>query len=201
MKKERSLSKIIFFCVVLLIIPIKAQEVKKSESPVKPALLVIDIQNEYLKYMSDDDKKFAMEVINGAIWTFHQMKLPVIRVYHTDLNWGPKPGTEPFEYPKSVIISEDDPKVVKNYASVFTKTELDKILKERGCNTLFLCGLSAVACVLATYYGAMDRDYKVFMIKNGIISHNSSYTNVIRDITESINLDTMRFILDKSVKK
>ena len=201
MKRVRFLSTIIFFNLFLLIFPLNAQEEKKTDIELKPALLVIDIQNEYLKYMSEDDKKFGMHVINGAIWTFHQMKLPVIRVYHTDLNWGPAPGTEPFEYPKSVIVNEDDPKVIKNYPSAFTKTEMDKILKEKGCNTLFLCGLSAVACVLATYYGAIDKDYKVFMIKNGIISHNISYTNVIKDITESVSFDTMRFILEKSAKK
>ena len=200
MKKVDTLLLSVLLCMVLFIAASNAQEEKKTDEVVKPALLVIDIQNEYLQYMSEDDKKFGMEVINGAIRTFHQMKLPVIRVYHTDLNWGPKPGTEPFEYPKSVIINEDDPRMIKNYPSAFTKTDLDKILKEKGCNTLFLCGLSAVACVLATYYGAIDKEYKVFMIKNGIISHNSSYTNVIRDITESINLDTVRFILDKSVK-
>ncbi|MCU0645763.1 MAG: isochorismatase family protein, partial [bacterium] len=137
---------------------------------VKPALLVIDIQNEYLKYMSEYDKKWGMEIINGAIYMFRQHNLPIIRVYHTD-------------------------PVIKNFGSAFQKTELDKILKEKGCNTLYLCGLSAVGCVLATYFGGMERDYKVFMVKEGIMSHNSDYTRVIKDISETVSFETMVFML------
>jgi nicotinamidase-related amidase len=145
----------------------------------KPALVVIDIQNEFLKYMSEDDKKFALETINGAILLFRQHNLPVIRVYHTDLSWGPKPGAESFEYPKSILIKDDDPKIIKNYPSAFQKTILDKLLKDKGINTLYLCGLSAVGCVLATYFGSIEREYKVFMLKDCLISHNSSYTTMI----------------------
>jgi nicotinamidase-related amidase len=167
-----------------------------AKEQIKPALLVIDIQNSYLPYMSEDDKKIGMRIINGAIWLFHQHNLPVIRVYHTDLNYGPEPGTEPFEFPKSVIIKESDPKIIKNFPNAFIKTDLDKLLKEKGCNTLFLCGLSSVGCVLATYHGAQERDYRVFMIKGGIMSHNSAYTNVIENISEAVSFDTLSFILD-----
>jgi len=145
--------------------------------------------------MSEDDKNFGMEVINGAIHTFRQHNLPIVRVYHTDLKWGPQPGAEPFKFPKSVIIKDDDPKVIKNFPSTFQQTELDKILKEKGCSPLYLCGLSAVGCVWATYFGGMERDYKVFMIKEGIISHNSDYTRVIRDICETVSFEMMVFVL------
>jgi nicotinamidase-related amidase len=163
---------------------------------VKPALLVIDIQNEFLKYMSEDDKKLGMEMINASIMTFRKFNLPVIRVYHTNLGWGPNPGSESFEYPKSILIKDDDPKIIKNFPSAFQKTDLDKILKEKGCNTLYLCGLSAVGCVLATYFGSIERDYKVFMLKDCIISHNSAYTTMIKDICESISFQTMAFQLE-----
>jgi len=171
------------------------QQAEPEKNQVKPALLVIDIQNEYLKYISEDDKKWGMEIINGAIYMFRQHNLPIIRVYHTDPNWGPQPGTEPFEFPKSVIIKDDDPQVIKNFPSAFQKTELDKILKEKGCNAMYLCGLSSVGCVLATYFGGMERDYKVFMVKEGIMSNNSDYTRVIRDICETVSFETVMFML------
>ena len=195
------MKKTFYFIILFILISlfmhtiIFAQDSKAEKMQIKPALLVIDIQNEFLKYMSEDDKKLGMEVINGVIYTFRQHNLPIIRIYHTDPNWGPKPGTEAFEFPKSVIIQDDDPKVIKNFPSAFQKTDLDKILKEKGCNTLFLCGLSSVGCVLATYFGGMEREYRVFMLKEGIMSHNSDYTNVIRDICETVSFDTMTFIL------
>ena len=196
------MKKTLYFITLFLLVSssmnttILAQKNEPDKKQIKPALLVIDIQNEFLKYMSEDDKKLGMEVINGAIYTFRQHKLPVIRVYHTNPNWGPKPGSEPFEFPKSVIIKDDDPKVIKNFPSAFQKTDLGKILKEKECNALFLCGLSSVGCVLATYFGGIERDYKVFMLKEGIMSHNSEYTRVIRDICETVSFETMGFLLE-----
>lgn len=196
MKHKFNFITLFLLVLFLMSTPIFAQKAEPEKKQVKPALLVIDIQNEFLKYMSEDDKKMGMEIINGAIYMFRQHNLPIIRVYHTDPNWGPKPGTEPFEFPKSVIIKDNDPQVIKNFGSAFQKTDLDEILKEKGCNTLFLCGLSSVGCVLATYFGGMERDYKVFMVKEGIMSHNSEYTRVIKDICETVSFETMTFLLE-----
>ncbi len=185
---------------LLLLMPVMfaqaAEPAEKQVKQVKPALIVIDIQDRYLPMMDQDEKDLALRLINGAIWLFRQYDLPVIRVYHSDPQFGPKPGDEDFEFPESVIVEEKDTKVIKNYPSAFKKTELDKILKEKGVNTLFLCGLSAVGCVLATYYGAMERDYEVFMVKNGIMSHNSEYTNFVRDITEVVTWKILQFMLE-----
>jgi nicotinamidase-related amidase len=104
------------------------------------------------------------------------------------LGFGLEPGTEAFEFPKTVAIRDDDPKIVKNYGSAFKKTELDRMLKERGVNTVFLVGLSAVGCVLATYHGADDLDYKVFMVKHALISHDAALTKSVYDICANISL-------------
>ena len=194
------MKEIWFVMTLVLLMPFMfaqaAEPAEKEVKQVKPALIVIDIQNRYLPMMDQDEKDLALRLINGAIWLFRQYDLPVIRVYHSDLQFGPKPGDEDFEFPESVIIEEKDTKVIKNYPSAFKKTELDDILKDKEVNTLYLCGLSAVGCVLATYYGAMERDYEVFMIKNGIMSHNSEYTGFVRDITEAVTWKTLQFMLE-----
>lgn len=195
----------LWFCVAfLLVIPFLFAQAGESDKPevkkVKPALIVIDIQNKYLPMMAQDEKDLALRIINGAIWLFRQHEQPVIRVYHSDPQVGPKPGDEDFEFPESVIIDENDPKVIKNYPSAFKDTDLDEILKKKDVNTLFLCGLSAVGCVLATYYGAMERDYEVFMVKNGIMSHNSEYTGMVREITDAVSWKTLQFMLQHMQK-
>jgi nicotinamidase-related amidase len=195
------MKKFYYLLLVLLIVSQpSAQTEKMSSEQMKPALLVIDIQNEYLRYMSEDDKKLALEMINGAIWLFRQHNLPVIRVYHTDPQFGPKPDSEPFEYPASVIVTKDDPRVIKNYPSAFKKTELEKILREKGCNTVFLCGLSAVGCVLASYYSANDLDFNTFMVKDALLSQNSTYTNFIEEICNSVNFTTLKLLLQYTQK-
>jgi nicotinamidase-related amidase len=192
------MKKLIFLLLLVTVpFPLLSQD-KKVETEVKPemkpALVVIDIQNEFLKHMSSD-KDNALEMINWAIWVARQYNIPVIRVYHTDPNWGPKPGSEEFEFPKSIKINDDDPKVIKNYPDGFKKTDLEKILKEKGCNTLFLCGLSATGCVLATYHGALDLDYNVFMLRDAIISQDQQLTEAVEKICESVSLDTFNFMM------
>ena len=198
------MNKLLFLAFLTAAAPLLLVEAKESETQakkqMKPALIVIDIQNRYLPMMQQDEKDLALRLINGAIWLFRQHDLPVIRVYHTDLQFGPKPGDEDFEFPESVIIKEDDPKVIKNYPSAFQKTNLEEVLKAKEVNTVFLCGLSAVGCVLATYYGAMERDFDVFMVKNAIMSHNSEYTGVVREITEAVTWKTLQFMLDHMQK-
>lgn len=189
--------KIYLFFLLVLFSSISFSEQKvQDKKQLKPALLVIDIQNQYLPYMSENDQKLALEMINAVISLFRQYDLPVIRVYHTDPQWGPKPGTEPFEFPSSINITSDDAKIVKNYPSAFKKTELLKLLGEQDRNTLFLCGLSAVGCVLATYHSAMDLDFNVFMIKDALMSHKSTYTDFIEEIKETVTAHTLKIMLE-----
>ena len=166
----------------------------------KPALLVIDIQNAYLPSIPQRDKEVGMYMINQAIGLFRKHGFPIIRIYHEDLKEGPHSNTEAFEYPSIIQVSPNDPMIIKHYNDSFNKTELAKLLNDHGVDVLFLCGLSAVYCVLSTFVGARNHDYKAFMIKDAIMSHNSNYTDTIEDIYGAVNLELVQFILDNSLK-
>jgi nicotinamidase-related amidase len=173
---------------------------EQNKARIKPALLVIDIQQAYLKMVPEREKEVGLYFINNLIELFRSHGYPIIRVYHHDKEYGPKPDTEQFEFPSSVLIKPEDPKVIKTYGNGFTKTDLDKVIKENGNNTLFLCGLSAVGCVLATWIGAQDHDYKAFMVKDAIMSHNSDYTNNVEDMFDAVSFDVVKLILENSQK-
>jgi len=160
----------------------------------KPALLVIDVQKHYMPLMSKEDQDRALEMMNWSIWLFRQYGLPVIRVYNTSEKWGPKPGSADFEFYDSLKIEQSDAKVIKTYASAFNKTELNNLLKEKGINTLFLCGLSSVGCVLATYMDAANYDYEAFLIKDAIIGHDAQYTNQVESIFNALDLNTINYM-------
>ncbi len=184
---------IVFLGLAASLLP--AAQAKPAPVKVKPALLVIDMQNAYLPRMDEKDVKTGMEMINYYIELFRANGFPVIRVYHTSPKMGPKPDSEEFQFPKSVAVKDDDPQIVKNHGSAFKKTGLDQMLKEKGCNTLFLCGLSAVGCVLATYHGAMDLDYDVFMLKDSLISHDATLTKSVQEICKTIDYYALRLVL------
>ena len=171
---------------------------EKTKEPIKPALLVIDIQNAFLPHMDEQDVKRGMEMINYTIDLFRENGFPVIRVYHTSPGEGPDPGTEAFEFPKTVHIRDDDPRVVKNYSNSFKKTDLDKVLRAKGVNTVFLVGLSSVGCVLATYQGAADQDYGTFMVKDALISHDATLTRYVQEICRTIDYPALKLLLETS---
>ena len=173
---------------------------EQTKMQIQPALLVIDIQNVYLSMVPERDKEVAMYYINGLITLFRTHGYPVIRIYHHDQESGPQPGTELFEYPASVLIRDEDARVIKTYGNAFNKTDLDRLLRESGSNTLFLCGLSAVGCVLATWIGAQDQDYKAFMVKDAIMSHHSGYTDQIEDMFDAVGYDVVKLLLENSGK-
>ncbi len=176
--------------------PAVAGAEKTAPPRMKPALVVMDVQNAWLPMMDEKDVKIGMEHVNWAIKLFRDNGFPVIRVYHTDPAEGPAVGSEAFEYPKTVAIKDGDPKVVKNYPSAFKRTDLDKVLKERGVNTVFLVGLSAVGCVLATYHGADDLDYKVFMVKHALISHDAALTKSVYEICANVSPSALRLLIE-----
>lgn len=193
---KRLLFTSVFAASILLFVAGAFGTEDAGKQKLKPALLVIDIQNEYLKYIPENDKTIAFRMVNGAIWMFRQHGFPVIRVYNTNPSWGPEPGSEAFEFPSSINVTEDDPKIVKNFANAFKKTDLKKLLEDKGCNAVFLCGLSAVGCVLATYFGATDNDLRVMMVKGAIMSHNTDYTNFVEDICDTVSFEALDILLN-----
>jgi nicotinamidase-related amidase len=199
MKKSAIIMTILFMIISGKSFSQDQKEYTKAQ--IKPALLIIDIQNVYLSMVPEREKEVAMTYINGLIELFRSNGYPIIRIYSLDKESGPEPGSEQFEYPTSVLIKDEDSKVIKTYGDGFNKTDLDKIIKEKGSNTLFLCGLSAVGCVLATWIGAQDHDYKAFIVKNAIMSHNSDYTNQIEDMFDAVGYDIVQLILENSEKK
>lgn len=166
-----------------------------DKAPGKPALLVIDMQKAFLPYMDEKEVQAGTTMINATIDLFRKAGLPVIRVYHTDPERGPKPGSDGFAFAADVHVKDTDPQVIKNYPSGFKKTELGQVLEDLGCDTVFLCGLSSVGCVLATYFEAQGLEYTTFMVKDALISHRSDLTQSVEDITDAVGYEAIAYML------
>ena len=188
--------KKLIYLTVILVLPCLTVNSQTEKKEMKPALIVIDVQQAFLPYMSKTDQDMAIEMMNWAIGEFRKFDLPVIRVYHQSDEWGVKPGIPEFEFPSSIQIKETDPQIIKTYPSAFTKTELDKLLKEKEINTLFLCGLSSTGCVLATYFDSGSHDYKAFMLKDAMIGPKESYTDAVEDMFSAMDLETAMYMID-----
>lgn len=183
-----------FLLLAMWTLPVAGEERERLE--LRPVLVVVDVQNIWMPRMANEDKKTAPQKINELIALFREFGHPIIRIYHSDPERGPEPHTEPFEFPDSIAVTDDDLEVVKSHPSAFTKTDLERILRESGRNTLFLCGLSATGCVLATYFGAKDREFMVVVVRGALLSHDASYTKVVEDICSSMTVEEVRETLE-----
>jgi nicotinamidase-related amidase len=191
--------KFLIISLILLAVSVTFAQDKKPER-MRPALLVIDIQKQFLPMMDERDTAIPLYAINVYIDLFRKNGFPIVGIYHSDKDYGPFPGTPEFEFPEGVNILPGDTKVIKTYGNGFNKTDLGKILRDKGVNTLFLCGLSSVGCVLATYMGAQDLDFKAFLIKDAMMSQNADFTNNIEEIFGALSYDAVTVMLDNSEK-
>jgi len=90
-------NRIITLSLILIFMIISGDSfAQQQKTQIKPALLVIDIQNAYLKMIPEKDKELAMVYINSYIELFRSHGFPIIRIYHLSKEYGVQPGTDQF---------------------------------------------------------------------------------------------------------
>jgi nicotinamidase-related amidase len=164
---------------------------------VKPALLVIDVQNEFfnLNQACSDSLKSAIEYINAAIDLFRKKNLPIVVIQHKSEEQGLVPGKSGFDVPESVKLEPQDTRIVKTYGNSFAKTGLAEKLREFGVDTVIVAGFCAEFCVLSTYRGAQDLDFAPIILKGSLASDNTEHIRFVEEITETISYGALKTLL------
>lgn len=162
----------------------------------KPALLVIDVQNEFFKSspITAQSLTDALEYINAAIAIFREKKLPVICVQ--DQEGDRVPGTENFDLPASLDILPTDVHIVKTYSNAFNKTPLAEILKDLDADTVILTGYCAEYCVLSTCRGAADLDFTPVLLRNSLASGKPENIRFVESISEVISYGALKKMME-----
>ena len=160
----------------------------------KPALLVIDVQNEFYDH-NGDSMKSAIEYINEAIGLFRKKGLPIVVVQHKSEDRNLVPGVSGFDVPESVKLEPQDMRIVKTYSNSFTKTGLAEKLRALGVDTVIVTGYKAEFCVLATYKGALDFDFKPIILKGSIASDNAEHIRFVEEISETVSFGALETLL------
>ena len=169
----------------------------KGELIMKPALLVIDIQNEFfnLNQAASDSLKTAIECVNVAIDLFRKKNLPIVVIQHKSEEEGLVPGKAGFEVPKTVKLEPQDMQIVKTYGNSFTRTGLAEKLRKLGVDTVIVTGFCAEYCVLSTYRGAQDFDFTPIILKGSLASDNAEHIRFVEEITETISCGALKTLL------
>ncbi len=163
----------------------------------KPALLVIDIQNKFfsLNQACSDSLTSAIECINAAIDFFRERNLPIVIIQHKSEEEGLEPGKSGFDVPESVKLGPKDVRIVKTYSNSFTKTGLAEKLRELEVDTVIVTGFCAEYCVLSTYRGAQDFDLTPILLKGSLASDNAEHIRFVEEISEIISFGALKTLL------
>lgn len=146
----------------------------------KPALLVIDMLNEYLLPSGKIYCENCREIIPNiekCIDTFRKSKNPVIfvntAVSEGDVlvkKWGKHAmaGTKMAQVVDELSPRDSDIVVQKTGYDGFFSTNLDQELQSNEIDTVVLTGIHTHACVLLTGVGAFERGYNVITFEDCI---------------------------------
>ncbi|NKQ11050.1 cysteine hydrolase family protein [Pseudomonas sp. SST3] len=135
----------------------------------KRALVVIDLQNEYLPTGKLPLSGIEAAVANAAkvIADARAKNTPVIHVRHEFAHDEMPvfvPGSEGVQIQAAVAPQAGEPVVVKNYPNSFRDTNLKQLLDEQGVGELVVVGAMSHMCVDAGVRAAADMGYPVTVI-------------------------------------
>ncbi|MBD3280791.1 isochorismatase family protein [Candidatus Dojkabacteria bacterium] len=140
----------------------------------KKALIITDLQSKY-----DDYSLEYTKLINGLAETARKKGYPVIWTRFVGQEWevelfggrAPIPGEEGFEIYEKFDVREDlgDLVIDKSAYNSLSSNELLKILNDGGVETIVLAGRSTGVCILATAYEALNKGFRVEVIREALI--------------------------------
>lgn len=81
-------------------------------------------------------------------------------------------GTPYAEFMPGFVPEPDEPVVIKKRYSAFYATDLERVLRTLGAQTLFVGGVNTNNCVLGTVFDAHARDFRVVVLEDACGSMN-----------------------------
>jgi nicotinamidase-related amidase len=164
--------------------------------PKRTALLVMDFQNGIVGRLPDPDPLVARvgEVIADV--RAHEGVIGYVRVALTEDDYATVPATNVnfAAVAENRGLSDDDPDtaivdalapqqgdivVRKVRVGAMSTTDLDLRLRARGVNTLVLAGISTSGVILSTVMDAADRDYRVYVLSDGVADTDAELHDVL----------------------
>ena len=151
----------------------------------RPALLVIDIQEATTGEVSDyenfkDISDSLIQKINQIIDKSNDNQILVIYIRNEVTRWffniidnSMAKGSEGAELDSRLMVVNTNI-ISKEKQDAFSNPQLDSLLIDNKINHLYIVGLDAAYCVNSTIDAAINREYKITVIVDGLVSKTDS---------------------------
>ena len=153
----------------------------------KPALLIIGMQNGLYSGESSSSMTSAAEYIREVAGYFRQAGAPIIWVQHTDAASGATAGSEACEIIDQLERAPGELLIHKEHANGFRETELAGLLGGYGVDVVVLTGYAAEEDLLATYRGALDIEILPVMLRHGLASRDPESLRFVEQICDTVS--------------
>lgn len=159
--------------------------------PRKPALLIIDMQNDFVMPGGSLPVPGARDIIPGVVdilTLFRKAHLPVFHVLRLHRASGVDveitrreifrrtpfavEGTRGAAVIEELVPIEGEYRVKKTRMSAFFDTDLDLMLRTLGIDSLFITGIQTPNCIRTTAFDAMAYNYQVFLVRDAMTAKN-----------------------------
>ena len=171
----------------------------------KPALLVIDMLNDFFDEWDVQRKQALVSSINELVKMMRADSHPVIWVrqeFEADLRdafqemkirqiYKTIKGTAGSQILSQLEVMPSDPVIVKKRYSAFFGTGLEELLQRLQSDSLILAGINTHACIRTTAIDAYQRDWPVILASDCIDSYDREH----HDITLKYMKDKMGKVL------
>ncbi|OMI33148.1 cysteine hydrolase family protein [Streptomyces sparsogenes] len=166
--------------------------------PAHTVLLVMDFQPAILAGLPEGDREALLGRVEGAIADVRAGggTIAYVRVGFTEADWDAIPDTNKsfapvaqhrvmhHEAPAAALhdrLAPGDGDIVvrKTRYGALSTTDLDERLRERGITTLVVSGITTSGVVLSTVIDAADRDYRLYVLSDGVADPNAEVHDVL----------------------
>ena len=182
-----------------------------------PALIVIDMVNDFLKTWALDQKQRLLRSTNELVDIARRFGCPVIWVrqeFEPDLRDAfPEMRakgihvtireTEGCQIVSELALAPSDIVIVKKRYSAFFGTTLDETLARIQPDALILAGINTHACIRTTAIDAYQRDWKVILAADCVDSYDREHHEIslqyMKDkLATVMSNEEIRSVLDRS---
>ena len=158
----------------------------------RPALIVIDMLNDFLVQWEAGRRAQLFSSINDLVTMMRQHNYPIIWVrqeFEPDLRDAfPEmiskgisitiKGTPGCQIVSDLVMSPSDHVIIKKRYSAFFNTDLDQILDRLKPDGLVLAGINTHACIRTTAIDAYQRDWRVVVAADCVDSYDREHHEI-----------------------
>ena len=153
------------------------------------ALVLVDIQSMFTDETPGLGESIVTRIgtINDAVEGFRRSGLPVVYIRYEGLDHsGQEIDPERTGFIDGLLQPEAGEHIIgKIEMDAFLGTDLEDILKDKGCDSVLICGMVA-------YFGAFQHGFSPYMLENGICSTDEENVRAVEHITKTLSMEELR---------